>query len=135
MSYKVEEYLREDGTSPYEEWFMGLDTIAAAKITIVKLKMEQGNLSNVKWFSGIGEYRLDWGPGYRVYIGKDGEKLIILLGGGTKKGQQKDIDKAEAIWKECKERKANQKKNIFKGDTGGKNGTYKRLQRKDKKTG
>ena len=110
MSYKVEEYLREDGTSPYEEWFMGLDTVAAAKITIVKLKMEQGNLSNVKWFGGIGEYRLDWGPGYRVYIGKDGERLIILLGGGTKKGQQKDIDKAETIWKEYKERKASQKK-------------------------
>lgn len=110
MTYKIEEYLREDGTSPYEEWFMGLDTIAAAKITIVKLKIEQGNLSNVKWFRGIGEYRLDWGSGYRVYIGKDGEKLIILLGGGTKKGQQKDIDKAEALWKEYKERKANQKK-------------------------
>ena len=110
MSNKVEEYLREDGTSPYEEWFMGLDTVAAAKITIVKLKMEQGNLSNVKWFGGIGEYRLDWGPGYRVYIGKDGDRLIILLGGGTKKGQQKDIDKAEVIWKEYKERKANQKK-------------------------
>ena len=47
MSYMVKEYLREDGTSPYEEWFMGLDTIAATKITIVKLKMEQGNLSNV----------------------------------------------------------------------------------------
>ena len=89
---------------------MGLDTIAAAKITIVKLKMEQGNLSNVKWFGGIGEYRLDWGPGYRVYIGKDGERLIILLGGGTKKGQQKDIDKAEAIWNDYKKRKANQKK-------------------------
>lgn len=110
MSFRVEEYLREDGTSPYEEWFMGLDTIVAAKITVVKLKMEQGNLSNVKWFGRIGEYRLDWGPGYRVYIGKDGEKLIILLGGGTKKGQQKDIDKAETIWKEYKERKANQKK-------------------------
>lgn len=110
MSFRVEEYLREDGTSPYEEWFMGLDTIAAAKITIVKLKIEQGILSNVKWFGGIGEYRLDWGPGYRVYIGKDGEKLIILLGGGTKKGQQKDIDKAEALWKVYKERKANQKK-------------------------
>ena len=53
--------------------------------------MEQGNLSDVKRFKGIGEYRLDWGPGYRVYIGKDGEKLIILLGGGAKKGQQKDI--------------------------------------------
>lgn len=110
MSYKIEEYLREDGTSPYEECFMGLDTIAAAKITVVKLKMEQGNLSNVKWFGGIGEYRLDWEPGYRVYIGKDGDRLIILLGGGTKKGQQKDIDKAETIWKEYKERKANQKK-------------------------
>ena len=110
MSFKVEEYLRDDGTSPYEEWFMGLDTVAAAKITIVKLKMEQGNLSNVKWFGGIGEYRLDWGPGYRVYIGKEVDRLIILLGGGTKKGQQKDIDKAEAIWKEYKERKAKQKK-------------------------
>lgn len=110
MSYKIEEYLRKDGTSPYEEWFMGLDTIAAAKITIIKLKMEQGNLSNVKWFGGIGEYRLDWGPGYRVYIGKEGERLIILLGGGTKKGQQKDIDKAEAIWEEYKARKANQKR-------------------------
>ncbi len=110
MSYKVVEYLREDGTSPYEEWFMGLDTVAAAKITTVKLKMEQGNLSNVKWFRGIGEYRLDWRPGYRVYIGRDGERLIILLGGGTKKGQQKDIDRAEAIWVEYKERKAKQKK-------------------------
>ena len=110
MSYKVVEYLREDGTSPYEEWFMGLDTVAAAKITIVKLKMEQGNLSKVKWFRGIGEYRLDWGPGYRVYVGRDGERLIILLGGGTKKGQQKDIDRATAIWQEYNERKAKQKK-------------------------
>lgn len=105
MGYQVEEYLREDGTSPYEEWFMGLDTVAAAKITTIILKMEQGNLSNVKWFRGIGEYRLDWGPGYRVYIGRDGEKLIILLGGGTKSGQQKDIDRAGAIWKEYKDRK------------------------------
>jgi putative addiction module killer protein len=111
LSYKVEEYIREDGTSPYEDWFMDLDTVAAAKIAIVKLKMEQGNLSNVKWLGGIGEYRLDWGPGYRVYIGKDGDRLIILLGGGTKKGQQKDINRAEAMWKEYKERKANQKRN------------------------
>jgi putative addiction module killer protein len=110
MSYKVEEYLREDGTSPYEEWFMELNTVAAAKITIVKLKLEQGNLSNVKWLRGIGEYRLDWGPGYRVYIGRDGERLIILLCGGTKKGQQKDIERAVAMWKEYTERKARLKK-------------------------
>jgi len=106
MACKVEEYLREDGTSPYERWFMELDTVAAAKITIVKLKLEQGNFSNIKWFRGIGEYRLDWGPGYRIYIGRDGEKLIILLGGGTKRQQQKDIDRALQMWKEYTERKS-----------------------------
>jgi putative addiction module killer protein len=106
MSYRVEEYLREDGSSPYEEWFLGLDTAAAAKITTVKYRIELGNLTNVKWFRGIGEYRLDWGPGYRVYIGRDGERLIILLGGGTKKGQQKDIERAIAMWNEYSERKA-----------------------------
>ena len=106
MAFKVEEYLREDGTSPYERWFMELDTVAAAKITIVKLKLEQGNFSNIKWFRGIGEYRLDWGPGYRIYIGRDGEKLIILLGGGTKRQQQKDIDRALQMWKEYTERKS-----------------------------
>ena len=106
MACKVEEYLREDGTSPYERWFMELDTLAAAKITIVKLKLEQGNFSNIKWFRGIGEYRLDWGPGYRIYIGRDGEKLIILLGGGTKRQQQKDIDRALQMWKEYTERKS-----------------------------
>lgn len=110
MSYKVEEYLREDGTSPYEEWFMRLEALTAAKITTVKLRMEQDNLSNVNWFRGIGEYRLDWGPGYRVYVGRDGERLIILLGGGTKKGQQKDIERATALWEEYNERTARQKK-------------------------
>jgi len=89
---------------------MKLDTIAAAKITTVKLKMKQGNLSNVKWFRSIGEYRLDWGPGYWVYLGRDGERLIILLGGGTKKGQQKDIAQAPAMWAKYNERKARQKK-------------------------
>jgi putative addiction module killer protein len=72
--------------------------------------MEQGNLSNVKWFRGIGEYRLDWGPGYRVYVGRDGERLIILLGGGTKKGQQKDIERATELWAEYNARKAGQKR-------------------------
>ena len=109
MSYKVQEYLREDGTSPYEEWFLSLDTTAAAKITVVKLKLEQGNTSNVDWIRGIGEYKLDWGPGYRVYIGRDGDKLIILLGGGTKKGQQRDIDAALALWQKYKKRKEKKK--------------------------
>ena len=118
MSYKVEEYLREDGTSPYEEWFMGLDTVAAAKITIVKLKMEQGNLSNVKWFGGVGEYRLDWGPGYRVYIGKDGERLIILLGGGTKRDSKRISTRQKLSGKNSRNEKPTRKRNRFKEKQG-----------------
>ena len=58
--------------------------------------MEQGNLSNVKPVGqGVAEYRIDFGPGYRIYIGQDGNVLIILLGGGTKKGQNADIQQAQ----------------------------------------
>ncbi len=64
-----------------------------------------GNASNVKWFDGIGEYRIDWGPGYRVYLAKDGESLILLLGGGTKKKQKADIERAKALHAEYRTRK------------------------------
>ena len=68
-------------------------------------RFELGNTSNVKWFDGIGEYILNWGPGYRVYLAKDGETLITLLGGGTKHKQQKDIDQAKKLYAEYKHRK------------------------------
>ena len=70
-----------------------------------KLRMELGNTSRVKWFGGIGEYAIDWGPGYRIYLAKDGETLIILFGGGTKRSQQKDIDRAKVLHAEYKARK------------------------------
>lgn len=73
------------GSSPYKVWFDGLDAQAAAKVTSAKLRMELGNTSSVKWFAGIGEYVIDWGPGYRIYPAKDGEALIVLFGGGTKR--------------------------------------------------
>jgi putative addiction module killer protein len=82
---KVQEYLREDGSSPYQTWFDSLDAQAAAKVTVAKSRLELGNTSNVKWFKGIGEYKIDWGPGYRIYLAQEGEELIILFGGGTKK--------------------------------------------------
>src|SRR3984885_11499038 len=93
MKIRVEEYVRQDGSSPYADWFESLDAQAAAKVTTAKIRMELGNTSNVKWFSGIGEYVIDWGPGYRIYLAKDGESLIVLFGGGTKKRQQADIDR------------------------------------------
>ena len=91
--------------SPYKSWFDGLDAQAAAKVVTAKLRLELGNTSNVKWFDGIGEYVIDWGPGYRIYLAKDGEALIILFGGGIKRGQQKDIDRAKALHVEYKARK------------------------------
>jgi putative addiction module killer protein len=103
---KIVEYVREDGTNPFKSWFDGLDPQAAAKVATATLRMESGNTSNVKWIGKIGEYRIDWGPGYRIYCGRDGQELIILLAGGTKKQQQKDIDRAEELFAEYKTRKA-----------------------------
>lgn len=105
MAIRIEEYLREDGSNPYKRWFDSLDARAAAKVTTAKLRMELGNTSNIKWFDGMGEYVIDWGPGYRIYLVKDGDALIVLLGGGIKRGQQRDIDQARALLAEYKARK------------------------------
>jgi len=87
-----------------KRWFDSLDHHAAAKVAVALVRMETGQTSNIKWFSGIGEYKIDWGPGYRIYLLKDGDYLIVLLGGGTKKQQQKDIAKAIELMKEYKSR-------------------------------
>jgi len=73
---EILEYIREDGSNPYK-----------------------------KWFAGIGEYRINWGPGYRIYLAQDGKEIIILLGGGSKKRQGKDINQAKELHKEYRARK------------------------------
>lgn len=105
MTIKVEEYIREDASNPYKQWFDSLSAQAAAKVTVAKLRMTLGNTSSIKWFDGMGEYVIDWGSGYRIYLAKDGDTLIVLFGGGTKRGQQRDIDKAKALLVEYKARK------------------------------
>ena len=68
--------------------------------------MEQGNFSNVEGVgAGVYEYKIDFGPGYRIYFGKDGSRLIILIGGGIKKRQNKDIQTARECWADYKHRK------------------------------
>jgi putative addiction module killer protein len=106
----VQEYIRKDNTNPYRIWFNSLDAQAAAKVTVAKVRMALGNTSNIKWFRGIGECVIDWGPGYRIYLAQDGKDLIVLFGGSTKKGQQKAIDSAIALFEEYKERKKGTKK-------------------------
>jgi putative addiction module killer protein len=102
----VREYNDREGKSPYAAWFNHLDAQAAAKVTTALTRLSRGNVSNVKGVGyGVFEYRIDFGPGYRVYFGKDGEHLVILLGGGTKKRQQQDINTAHACWQDYKRRK------------------------------
>jgi putative addiction module killer protein len=103
---RVVEYIRLDGSNPFRGWFDDLDAQAAAKVATATFRLELGNISNVKWIGTIGEYRIDWGPGYRLYLGRDGEALIILLVGGTKKRQQADIARAKDLFAEYKARKA-----------------------------
>ncbi len=106
---EVREYVYADGSSPFADWFDELNVQAALKVNTYLTRIGNGNLSSVKSVgSGVHECRIDWGPGYRVYLGKDGEKLVILLGGGTKKRQQKDIDQAKELWQEYKKRKREQ---------------------------
>lgn len=102
---RILEYIREDATNPYKKWFDSLDAQAAARISVAKARLELGNTSNIKWFEGIGEYKIDWGPGYRIYLAQDGKSLIVLFGGGTKKKQQADINKAKELHREYKIRK------------------------------
>jgi putative addiction module killer protein len=100
------EYLDERGRSIFGGWKSALDPVTRARIQRALLKLEQGNLSGLKAVGeGVLEMRLDFGPGYRHYFAKDGETLVVLLGGGTKRQQQEDIDAAQGRWKSYKERK------------------------------
>jgi putative addiction module killer protein len=91
---------------PFAAWFADLEPVARAKVTRAIVRLEQGNFSNVKSVGeSVLEYRIDFGPGYRVYFGRDGETLVILLTGGTKKRQQRDIDAAHAYWQDYRQSK------------------------------
>jgi putative addiction module killer protein len=103
---EILEYLDVDGRSPYRDWFDGLEAAAAAKVTVAITRFGLGNLSNAKGVgAGVQEYRIDFGPGYRIYFGRDGESVVILLAGGTKKRQQSDIVTAQRRWADYKARK------------------------------
>ena len=103
---EVREYLDAEGNSPYAKWFDRLNVTPAVKVATAVHRMEQGNFSNVKGVgAGVYEYRIDFGPGYRIYFGKDGDRLVILLAGGTKKRQDADIAAANGHWRDYKRRK------------------------------
>lgn len=103
---EVREYLDARGRSRYGDWLAKLDFSARARIIASVLRLKGGNFTLAKPLgSGLSELRLDFGPGYRIYFGKDGERFVILLGGGTKRRQQADISAAHTLWSDYKRRK------------------------------
>ncbi|WP_411286979.1 type II toxin-antitoxin system RelE/ParE family toxin [Phenylobacterium sp.] len=91
--------MNDAGQSPFADWFEDLDPVAAAKVTVAVARIACGATSNLKGVGdGLMEYRINYGPGYRVYLGWSGRRLVILLGGGTKRRQAKDIEAAKARW-------------------------------------
>lgn len=101
----LEEYLQEDESSPFGRWISTLSVQAALKVSNAMVRLELGNTSNIKWFDGLGEYKINWGPGYRIYLIQEGKRLIILFGGGDKSTQKKDIKQAKALIAEFRIRK------------------------------
>ncbi|MFJ7284135.1 type II toxin-antitoxin system RelE/ParE family toxin [Pseudomonas sp. NPDC099000] len=101
----LEEYLQENETSPFGRWFSTLNVQAAFKVSTALVRLERGNTSNIKWFEGLGEYRINWGPGYRIYLVQEGKRLIILFGGGDKSTQKADIKQAKTLIAEFRTRK------------------------------
>lgn len=103
---KILTYIDQDENQPFDDWFDQLNAQAAAKIITAVSRMGQGNFSNAEPVGGgLSEYKIDYGPGYRIYFGKDGDRIIILVGGGTKRRQSKDIAIAKARWADYKQRK------------------------------
>lgn len=103
---EIRQYVDSSGRNPFDRWFDKLEDSTQARIAVALDRLERGNFSAAKGVgTGVFELRLDFGPGYRVYFGKDGETLVILLGGGSKKRQQADIDAAQSLWQEYKKRK------------------------------
>ena len=102
---EVRQYVDALGRNHFERWFERLDGVTRARITVTLERVEAGNLAAAKGVGGIFELRLDFGPGYRIYFGRDGETVVILLAGGTKKRQQDDIARARTLWQEYKLRR------------------------------
>jgi putative addiction module killer protein len=107
---ELRSFVDRNGRVPFQIWVDDLDKRAQARIAVALTRLARGNRSNVKGLGGgIAELKVDFGPGYRIYFGRDGEALVILLTGGSKKRQSEDIATAKARWTEYKERKASRR--------------------------
>jgi putative addiction module killer protein len=107
---EIREYLDASGRSVFGRWFADLDATAAARVATALTRLAQGNLSNIEPVGeGVAEYKIDFGPGYRIYFGQEGRALVILLVGGTKKRQARDIARAKELWADYRRRRQSER--------------------------
>jgi putative addiction module killer protein len=102
-------YLTKTGRKPFKEWLDGLkDIVARQKVRVRLDRVRLGNLGkNRSVGAGVYEIKIDYGPGYRVYYGLDTKTVVLLLLGGDKSSQKKDITMAQTYWEDHKGRKNN----------------------------
>ncbi len=100
MACRVVEFFDDRGRSPFRRWFECLDASAAGRVTSALYRLEQGNVSNVRSLGGgIAEYRMDAGPGYRIYLGCPDGHTFVVLGAGIKSTQRRDIEASRVRWR------------------------------------
>jgi putative addiction module killer protein len=101
---EVVAFRTQDGRVPFEDWLDDLnDKRAAARVLARLARVRLGNLGYCKAVGeGVSELRVDYGPGYRVYLGQKGETLVVLLCGGDKRTQDRDLRRAKQYWREFK---------------------------------
>ena len=103
---RLREYLDAEGRSAHAKWFDSLNAMAAGRVAAALYQLAAGNFSKVRGIgAGVFERKIDFGPGYRIYFGKDGDTLVILLGGSSKQRQQEAITAAKARWDDYRRRK------------------------------
>ena len=99
---EVLEYVRDDGKNPFREWLLSLEnTGARAQVRVRIARLRLGNFGDARSVGeGVNELRLPIGPGYRIYFGRVGDKVVLLLCAGEKKTQRKDITRAKEYWRD-----------------------------------
>jgi putative addiction module killer protein len=107
--YEIDYYATSDGRKPFKDWLESLrDVQGRAKVRVRLDRARLGNLGdNRSVGEGVHELRIDYGPGYRVYFGLEGSRLVLLLLGGDKSSQSKDIARAREFWKDHQRRAGN----------------------------
>jgi putative addiction module killer protein len=102
IPFEIDYYETDAGKRPFKEWLEGMkDVNGRAKIRIRLDRARLGNLGDHKHIgAGMWEFRIDYGPGYRVYYGKEGNRLLLLLIGGDKSSQSRDIEQAQGYWQD-----------------------------------